>query len=457
MQAIPTVVDDRTLGLPSEDSTSRDAPSFEDGLTLEFFPPDKGIGTMLRVLPGVPLHAVLGAEPIEVRLPITPAKLAGAVSLCQRAWWRATVEGSSLLHLYSAGRVPRYPYALASERPMPPALFERHVLPKLAEAGFSLFVEVFQPSANAYPEAHAIGARLRAALRQTRDLRVVVHGIDCMAPWNFLYLGSLDAPDAIEFLGERHLVEHVFPGMPVPDPRLAAPTVAMHANLNLDRATDTAAVAAVAEFARLLREFGIVPREEHQRLPFLQGLRRGPVESIFYFICHGGRLDAEAGLALESASLTLTPTPEDCEPVLPGDIGAHLNDVAALQGEPLVFINACQGVRSGSFFFNGFAEKFLDKRARCLLGAEIEMPAVFARDFADQFFRELFRGGKENAVGRVLLRLRRSYFAQQNPLGLAYSLYGGGNVYLPVGVMPAAPGDVPPGGAGARDNAIAST
>ncbi|ATE59006.1 CHAT domain-containing protein [Thauera sinica] len=435
MQITPAVIADRTLGLQPTDAVPFETPAFEDGVTLAFLTPADGRGTLLRVIPGTRLQHLLGDQTIEVRLPITVAKLAGAVNACQRAWWRATVEGSSYPYLNLRHR---YPFAQASEQPMPSALFNRVVLPKLAEAGAVLFVEIFQPSEQRYPEAHALGTRLREALLHTQDLRVLVLSDECMAPWNFLYLGSLDDPSADGFLGLRHLVEHAFPEVPVPDPRLTVPAVALHANLDLDRQQDTADVAAVAEFSRLLRQFGITPREEHHRAPFLKGLRQRPAESIFYFICHGGRLDAEAGLALDSASLALTPTPEDSDPVVPADITTHLNGFA-LPGEPLVFINACQSVRSGSLFFSGFAERFLDKRARSLLGSEIEMPAVFARDFADHFFRELFRGGKENAVGRVLLRLRRYYFELQNPLGLAYSLYGGGNAYLPVGLMPAEP------------------
>ena len=56
-----------------------------------------------------------------------------------------------------------------------------------------------------------------------------------------------------------------------------------------------------------------------------------------------------------------------------------------------------------------------------------------------KFFTEFFQGGPENTIGKILLRSRRRYLNNlSNPLGLAYSLYRGGDVYLeaPLSALP---------------------
>ena len=62
-------------------------------------------------------------------------------------------------------------------------------------------------------------------------------------------------------------------------------------------------------------------------------------------------------------------------------------------GYPLVLINACRALKSGSIFYDGFAEPFLYKNARCLIGPVIEMPVVFGKEFARRFFQQSLRGG----------------------------------------------------------------
>jgi hypothetical protein len=439
MRQVVPVTDDRADGF-AQGAPPAVAPR-GDALKLIFA--EQGNRTTLQLIPGpglMELQDGLQDELEPMVLPYSKALFQGAVQECQEAWWNAVVLGGAYWKSFADPRFPsRRPYARRSERPVPVEVFEGKVLPRLAEAGRRLFEFVFRPGGQQYGRVREVGKQLRDTLSRTEDLRIVVENTGYLAPWSLLHFGGPDEPRPELFLGHRHLVEHDFPGSAPADARLSLQSgAAFHGDLKLDSHSETRDFGIIANTREWLARLGISLREGHFRDDFLKGLRAGPAESLFYFICHGGRTDAEGGLEAASPRLFLTKASGDypAEPVVPNDIHANLADIEALKGEPLVFINACQGLRSGSFFYVGFAEQFMDKWARGVLGPEIEMPAVFARDFAQQFFTELARGGPENSVGRVLLRLRRRYMALQNPLGLLYSLYGGGELYVVVAPVP---------------------
>jgi hypothetical protein len=129
--------------------------------------------------------------------------------------------------------------------------------------------------------------------------------------------------------------------------------------------------------------------------------------------------------------LTNPGTPEEKEFIELSQIDVWLRRCDVLPGRPLVFINACEAAKTGSIFYEGFPARFLDHAASAVVGTELEMPVIFAREFARSFFTDFFRGGPENSAGKILLRWRRKYLTEfRNPLGLGYSLYRGGDVAL---------------------------
>ena len=104
---------------------------------------------------------------------------------------------------------------------------------------------------------------------------------------------------------------------------------------------------------------------------------------------------------------------------------------------PLVFLNICDG---GQFaptrIYKDFGPTFLGHGACSVIGPLIDIPAIFAGEFASRFFEEFFRGGQDASVGEILYKLRYQFFNDyKNPLGMVYSLYRGADIYLKDSVL----------------------
>lgn len=439
MQTSAEILTDATVGWTA--APPQAGAALKDGLTLSFEAASlhrtantagmvgmvgmAGIEVMLRVIPGPQLQARL-PESMDLLVPlaISKAKLAGAVAECQGEWWREVVERHSLLR--------HYPYHEKSFRPVSDSVFNSEVLPRLAKAGSGLFAAIFRPGEPRFRATKALGGVLRDLLLQERDLRILVRSDDFFAPWNFMYVGDWKLPKVEHFLGFRHLVEHDAEAALAFDPVMPSfSELAFHFNEDIDLNPKTGAHAAGQKFLALLQQFGIARHQRNDKQTFLAALEKEADESVFYFLCHGTAGD-DLRPNSDATRLFLTqPQGGGPEAISPSDLLLAFDNRGPLRGQPLVFINACRALKSGSIYFDGFASHFLNNDARCVLGPEIEMPVVFARDFAQRFFEEFFRAGPLKSVGQVLLDLRRDFFAQGlNPLGLAYSLYRGSDVYL---------------------------
>jgi hypothetical protein len=82
-----------------------------------------------------------------------------------------------------------------------------------------------------------------------------------------------------------------------------------------------------------------------------------------------------------------------------------------------------------SLFYRSITEEFLNAGANCVLGPQIDLPAVFAAEWAHQFFEEFFKGKRK--IGIIIRDLTRVFCDQgRNPLGLIYSLYCGLDTHL---------------------------
>jgi hypothetical protein len=64
-----------------------------------------------------------------------------------------------------------------------------------------------------------------------------------------------------------------------------------------------------------------------------------------------------------------------------------------------------------------------------VMGNEIDVPAMFAADFAKQFVERFTKGGI--TLGQLLLDLRRDYLEKHNNvMALLYALYSSGEVIV---------------------------
>ena len=139
-------------------------------------------------------------------------------------------------------------------------------------------------------------------------------------------------------------------------------------------------------------------------------------DQIIYFGCHG----TVSGQAGASAQLALG----DQKPIRTSDLLGWLREPRRLTSNPFVFINACQGGQMSSRFYTAFGPPLLGKGANCILGPQIDVPAIFATEYATRLFDHFLR--PETRLGDVVQQLTRDFIDDhQNPLGLIFSLYRG--------------------------------
>jgi hypothetical protein len=100
---------------------------------------------------------------------------------------------------------------------------------------------------------------------------------------------------------------------------------------------------------------------------------------------------------------------------------------------PIVFLNMCESAQVLPSLSDGFVPFFIGRGARAVVGTECSMNTVFADDFARAFLVRFFQG---EAVGDILLALRRQTLDQGNPLALAYTLYGDADLRLRESLLP---------------------
>jgi hypothetical protein len=372
----------------------------------------------LRILCLDPALRAIFPDP-QVPLGLTTTTLAPLVDSCQKLWWQQ-IFGSHF---------PKRRFQDVSEKPVSESVHRKDILPKLAQTGRELFIQIFRPSGPEYESTQNVGAALRR-LMSREGLSITIRSRDFFVPWNLLYLGAAGTSDPAGFWGYQHVIEHDISRLVTStSPFATQPRVAVHLDENIDRDKRFQEFRANARVVGLLKDYGIDPVPRNDLPAFQQGLLAGADEHIFYFCCHARAGKAEA--TGPQLFLTNPPPPPPPAPITPINIDDWLDECQALPGRPLVFMNACEAAQSGSFLYKGFASTFLSHYASSVIGPELEMPAVFARDFALKFFEQFFRTGPENSVGKILLRLRQEYMREHcNPLGLVYSLYRGGGLYL---------------------------
>jgi Peptidase family C25 len=154
--------------------------------------------------------------------------------------------------------------------------------------------------------------------------------------------------------------------------------------------------------------------------------KRDNLEHIIYFYCHG-RGSSDAGVAnLTVPGLVLT---DDAVTAFDFEAWAAGKD---LPNSPFIFINACQGGQMQTMFYKSFAVELLRQGAAGLVGAQIDVPAVFAAEYARQVLEKFFSKGKDRVrMGPLLREVNQNMWdTHNNPLGLVYSLYRGVNCFI---------------------------
>jgi hypothetical protein len=108
---------------------------------------------------------------------------------------------------------------------------------------------------------------------------------------------------------------------------------------------------------------------------------------------------------------------------------------------PLVFLNGCGTAGFNPEALSPFIEKLVtDRGASAVIGTEIPVWEQLASECALRFLEHFLNG---DTAGTALLNVRRELLAQNNPLGLVYTLYGAAHLILATdGQCPNYPGTV---------------
>jgi len=89
--------------------------------------------------------------------------------------------------------------------------------------------------------------------------------------------------------------------------------------------------------------------------------------------------------------------------------------------EPMVLLNMCESAQLTPSLQESFIHFFLNRGARVVIGTECSMRPLFAHHFAKELLGGILSG---RAVGDVMLEARLHFMRKNNPLGLAYTLFG---------------------------------
>lgn len=315
------------------------------------------------------------------------------------------------------------------------------VVPSLARAGEDLFTSLFERDCD--DDLKEIGGSLRR-LMASGNRYLVITSDSLFQPWGILYthpegLGNLkqDGSNAVKegFWGYRHIVQQTPKRFRHGNALRADGSGTVPTSIHFDERLAVAfQLPVIDEHIEFLCRLGATKRSKKSELAeVFEKQNRSKLERIVYFYCHGHGADNGTGTSLPYLELT------------DGSVSSfdfqRWADGEELPTSPLIFINACQGGQMTTVFYESFAVELLKEGAAGLIGAQIDVPAVFAVEYAKQIFEKLFErsNNKKVRLGQIIREVnRRLLDCNRNPLGLVYSLYRGADCFVDWSAMRAA-------------------
>jgi hypothetical protein len=384
----------------------------------------------------------------ETTIPFSSRDLFSYVQACRNEWQNAIVDYEEIVTDSEGIDTACHPFQENWDFENRSDLI-REKGAKLAKAGNRLFRQIFESENNQIlTVAHAkirraVAERLRTvATNRDISLVITITSNPFFAPWSMLYThpnpkeqlafdGSNFEWDG--FWGLHHVIEHNTLHAEVVDTRIRPDKsglicTSMNVDKNLD---DNLGVTCIDTQIDFFNAFAhrIDYIERCTKYELLQALSDSSFkDKIVYFYCHGigsGEYDLPN---LGDARIVLT----DGEDITGQDISDCLGD-KDLGSNPIIFINACQSSHMTTIFYQALAPEFLKRQAVGLIGTQIDMPAVFACEYATRFFSKFLNGSQQNRVrvGPLMRDLAREFIVEHNnPLGLAYSLYRGADCFI---------------------------
>ena len=317
------------------------------------------------------------------------------------------------------------------------------VMPSLAKAGEDLYRRIFEREGD--DNLEKLSETLRSLLASGRR-NIAITSDEFFLPWGMLYTHpiagqSLDSKGTNwrkeGFWGYQHTIWHN------PEVReikfMIRPDGKLLLSVNFDDRLATTLKLPIIEqhVQEICALAGNSTIERRKKADLCDAFANNPdsLERVLYFYCHGRTRDDKD---------------RECQPHLilsdGEEVSAHdFRDWSKgnLPTSPLIFINACQGGQMTTMFYQTFAAALLKLGAVGLIGAQIDIPAVFAVEYGRRILSEFLhraetkRTGSASPqirrprLGRIMSEVNRSLLDQhRNPLGLVYSLYYGVNCFI---------------------------
>jgi hypothetical protein len=365
----------------------------------------------------------------------TATDLFSIVEDCRKKWVHHVLKYSRRLPNEESTTRFEFPFVKRWDFSSEPQILEE-IAPQLAVAGNELFKLVFEIKSD--KKLKKLSGELRSLMRKSRYISIT--SSDFFLPWGMIYTHPVGGEQLKSdgsncrregFWGYQHIIQHAPEKveMEVKIPSTSG-QVALSVNFdsNLSTELELPATAIDDHVAYMSRLGGSqqITRTKKAELCDDFTIRRGSLERIIYFYCHGtGSTDA-SNVNLQETHLRMT------DDVVTAHDFELWSDDQDLPTTPLVFINACQGGQMTTMFYQTLAAELLKEGAVGLVGAQIDLPAVFAIEYARRLFKRFLKRNQSRIrLGPLIREVNRVLWnAHKNPLGLVYSLYRGADCFI---------------------------
>jgi CHAT domain len=353
-----------------------------------------------------------------------------------RTGWEEALESLTTTRLAGVAEKPYHPYENTWDKPVDEATFYK-LAGKLAVAGSRLFSGIFER--NRHTLLDDVAATLRRVAR-SGECALTVYAPEFHIPWRMLYTHPHESEELADdganfdpagFWGYQHVVEQFIKPGEIRDYVVASNGklgfgAALHERIDADFKVEC--IKRHHDFIQASMN-QLVYAEWTTKAQLIKELEaKSFKQQVLYFLCHGEGAGTTAKPALQPPFLQLT----DGEKITAVEVRTSVCDRFE-PSPPLIFINACRGGQLATLVRLNFtfAGELLEQGAVCVVGPQIEVPAVFAGEFGKRFF-ECFiaHTTPPPLVGGILRNLTREMWQVRNPFGLVYSLYAGADCHI---------------------------
>lgn len=372
---------------------------------------------------------------------LTSTSLFECVDECRQTWQQTLVDGNGAFEARTkpvGGKENYYFFQRQWDFAGEPQVLQQRA-GKLALAGAKLFYLLFEDIVHPQ-ELRDIGAELKRASRE-KELVLTITSDSFFVPWGMIYVhpdpDTELLPDGSNFdwqgfWGFRHIIEHNPKYVALDNVLRIDTSQKLRFSANVDEQIDISlGIPCVKPLIEFFQGHSLLDTMVRKTSSELQTALSDNnfADRILFFCCHGRGSRDNKGVLLDSPAIKLT----DTTLIKVSDLkfwSKQMNGV--FPSRPLVFINACQGGQMTNLFYKDLASEFLRQQAVGLVGSQIDIPVIFAREYAELFFKKLLDlNNGPVRVGPLMRELTREYIEKHNnPLGLAYSLYRGADCFV---------------------------